>query len=198
MDWEPRARALARAVTDPHSRWHLPLAAVPRHLFVPRWWENRRLADGPADEERWAEAAYRDQTLVTAIGGLHADHAGPGDRPRGLPTSSSTLPSLVVRMYRHARLYDGAEVLDVGTGSGYGCALLASRFGDAAVTSIDVDPYLTEAAGERLAAAGLAPRLLTGDAAGPLPGEFDRIVSMTSVPSSREAGCRRCDPAGGW
>jgi protein-L-isoaspartate O-methyltransferase len=182
MDWEPRARALARAVTDPHSRWHQPLAVVPRHVFVPRWWENRCLADGPADEERWAEAAYADKTLVTAIGGLHSDHAGPGDRPRGLPTSSSTLPSLVVRMYRHARLYDGAAILDVGTGSGYGCALLAARFGDAAVTSIDVDPYLTKAAGERLAAAGFGPRLVTGDATEALPGEFDRIVSMTSVP----------------
>jgi protein-L-isoaspartate O-methyltransferase len=182
MDWEPRARALARAVTDPHSRWHLPLAAVPRHVFVPRWWEGRRLADGPADEERWAEAAYADKTLVTAIGGLHADHAGPDDRPRGLPTSSSTLPSLVVRMCRHARLYDGADILDVGTGSGYGCALLAARFGDPAVTSIDVDPYLTKAAGERLAATGLEPRLVTGDATEALPGEFDRIVSMTSVP----------------
>jgi protein-L-isoaspartate O-methyltransferase len=182
MDWQPRARALARAVTDPHSRWHLPLAATPRHVFVPRWWEDRRLADGPADEERWAEAAYRDQTLVTAIGGLHADHAGPGDRPRGRPTSSSTLPSLVVRMYRHARLYDGADILDVGTGSGYGCALLAARFGDASVTSIDVDPYLSKAAGERLAAIGLGPRLVTGDAEEPLPGEFDRIVSMMSVP----------------
>jgi protein-L-isoaspartate O-methyltransferase len=182
MDWEPRARALARAVTDQHSRWHLPLASVPRHLFVPRWWEGRRLVDGPADEERWAEAAYSDKTLVTAIGGVHADHAGPEDSPAGLPTSSSTLPGLVVRMYRHARLYDGAEVLDVGTGSGYGCALLASRFGDAAVTSIDVDPYLTKAAAERLAAIGLAPRLVTGDASEQLPGRFDRIVSMTSVP----------------
>jgi protein-L-isoaspartate O-methyltransferase len=85
-------------------------------------------------------------------------------------------------MYRHARLYNGAAILDVGTGSGYGCALLASRFGDAAVTSIDVDPYLTKAAGERLAAAGFGPRLVTGDATEALPGEFDRIVSMMSVP----------------
>lgn len=181
MDWEPHARRLAQVITDPHSRWHLPLAATPRHVFVPRWWENQSLRDGPADEDRWAAAAYSDQTLVTSVGGLHADHAGPADRPDGMPTSSSTLPSLVVRMYRHARLYDGADILDVGTGSGYGCALLTARFGDARITSIDIDPYLGKAAGERLAGIGLEPRVVTGDATGPLPGEYDRIVSMASV-----------------
>ena len=34
---------------------------------------------------------------------------------------------------------------------------------------------------ERLAEAGQQPRILTGDATGPLPGEWDRIVSMVSV-----------------
>lgn len=84
-------------------------------------------------------------------------------------------------MYRHAMLFDGAAVLDVGTGSGYGCALLAARFGDRDVTSIDIDPYLIKSAGERLAGTGLEPRLVTGDATGPLPGDYDRIVSMMSV-----------------
>lgn len=126
-------------------------------------------------------AAYSDQTLVTRLGRLHADHAGPDDHPTGTSTSSSTLPSLVVRMYRHGRLFDGADVLDVGTGSGYGCALLAARFGDEHVTTVDVDAYLVKAAGERLASIGLHPRAETVDATGPLPGTYDRIVSMVSV-----------------
>lgn len=57
MDWKPHAGQLARVVADPASRWHLPVATTPRHVFVPRWWEGRELADGPADEERWARAA---------------------------------------------------------------------------------------------------------------------------------------------
>jgi protein-L-isoaspartate O-methyltransferase len=47
-----------------------------------------------------------------------------------------------VAIYRHAHVYDGADVLDVGTGTGTGyvCALLASRLGAEHITSIDADP----------------------------------------------------------
>jgi protein-L-isoaspartate O-methyltransferase len=185
MNWEPYARELADQVSYPQSRWHAALARVPRHVFVPRWWEwpECTLTDGSADEQHWMRTAYSDQTLVTAIGGLHADHAKASDRPTGLPTSSSTLPSLVVRMYRHAQIYDGATVLDVATGSGYGTALLCGLLGDRHVTSIDVDPYLTATATTRLADIGLRPDVVTCDANGELPGVYDRIVSMVSMPT---------------
>jgi protein-L-isoaspartate O-methyltransferase len=91
------------------------------------------------------------------------------------------MPGLVVAMYRHATITDDSDVLDVGTGSGYGCALLTARLGDRRVTSIDVDEYLAKAATERLDATGLHPVIITGDATGPLPGSYDRIVSMMSV-----------------
>jgi SAM-dependent methyltransferase len=74
-------------------------------------------------------------------------------------------------------------VLDVATGSGYGCGLLAARFGDEHVTSIDVDPYLTEAAARRLDQIGRHPKVVTGDATGPLPGTYDRIVAMVGMPT---------------
>lgn len=181
MNWQPHARHLAERMTDPVSRWYESIASTPRHVFVPRWWDRRELRDGPADELAWMAAAYADQTLVTRLGPVHADHAHLGDHPEGRPTSSATLPSLVVRMYRHAHLFDGAGILDVGTGSGYGCALLATRFGDGQVASVDIDPYLTKAAAERLDTIGLHPRVETLDATGPLPGTYDRIIAMTSV-----------------
>lgn len=186
LDWETRAARLAAEVTDPMSRWRPLVAAVPRHLFVPRWWEwddpaGWTARDGPAAALDWAAAAYRDRTLITRLGTQHADHARPGDHPDGRPTSSATQPGLVIAMYRHAAITDNAHVLDVGTGSGYGTALLARRLTDAQVTSIDIDDYLIKAAAERLAAAGLQPALAVCDATGPLPGSYDRIVSMTSV-----------------
>jgi protein-L-isoaspartate O-methyltransferase len=156
-------------------------------MFVPRWWawkdDGWELRDGDSDHAKWLAAAYRDWTLVTRVGALHADHAGPGTRLTGSPTSSSTLPSLVAQMYRHASLDDRCTVLDVGTGSGYGTAVLCACLGDHRVTAIDVDPYLSAAATERLDEIGFQPRIITGDATGPLDGEWDRIAAMVSVKS---------------
>lgn len=139
------------------------------------------LRDGAADPARWAAAAYSDRTLVTRVGPLHADQATEQDHPEGLPTSSSTLPTLVVGMYRHAMITDESEVLCV-TGTGYGTALLAARLGDEQVTSVDLDPHLVDAARERLDVIGRRPTLAVCDITGPLPGEYDRIVSTVSVP----------------
>ncbi len=157
MDWTPHADRLASEVAHPVSRWRPVIAAIPRHVFVPRWWswsaagpgfgsDIWELRDGSTDEDGWARAAYRDRSLVTQVGPLHADRAERGDRPAGMPTSSATLPGLIVQMLRHAHVCDG---VDVGTGSGYGCAVLAQRLGDQHVTSVDVDAYLTKAAAER-------------------------------------------------
>ncbi|GII83428.1 protein-L-isoaspartate O-methyltransferase [Sphaerisporangium siamense] len=164
------------------------MAATARHLLVPRWWEADGegadwggLRDGPSDRNVWMEAAYSDRTLVTQAGDRHADHARPGERCSGWPTSSATLPSLVVRMLRHLEVFPGAAVLDVATGSGYSAALLSRLLEDELVTSIDVDPYLTEMAAERLDQMDLRPKVVTCDATGTLPGEFDGIVSMVSV-----------------
>jgi protein-L-isoaspartate O-methyltransferase len=92
------------------------------------------------------------------------------------------LPSLVIGMYRHARIYGCAGVLDVGTGSGYGAALVTRRLGADHVTSIKIDPYVTTAAAGRLASFGAHPRVLTADTTGDLPGAFNRIVPMVPLP----------------
>ncbi|MBK6015803.1 protein-L-isoaspartate(D-aspartate) O-methyltransferase [Streptomyces sp. MBT53] len=184
MDWETHARRLAADTVRPESRWYAPLATTPRHLLVPRWWENDGgrwvLRDGETDPEAWMRAAYADRTLVTRVGPLHADHAEPGTIAEGQPTSSSTLPGLVVSMYRHAMIADGSRVL-VTTGTGYGTALVCRRLGDELVTSVDVDPNLVTTATQRLDAIGLHPHTAVCDITGPLPGEYDRIVSTVSV-----------------
>ncbi|MFE2296335.1 methyltransferase domain-containing protein [Streptomyces sp. NPDC059452] len=188
MDWEKEAGRLADRVADPGSRWLAPVATVPRHELVPRWWEADDagtwvLRNGTDDPAAWARAAYSDRSLVTRVGPLHADRAGPGDRPEGLPTSSATLPSLVVRMLRHGRLGDGLSLLDLGTGAGGLTAYASRRIGDRQVTSLDVDPYLTEAAGGRLAAMGLHPTFVTADATTRVPGTYERIVSTVGLPA---------------
>ncbi len=186
MDWEMRAGRLADQVTDPDSRWLAPVARVPRHELVPRWWDvddsgGWVLREGVNEPDKWVEAAYADRSLVTRVGRLHADHAKPGDRPEGLPTSSATLPSLVVRMLRHGRLGAGLPFLDLGTGAGGLTAYACHRLGDGNVTSLDVDPYLVSAAGERLASMGCHPKLVTADATEHIPGRYERIVSTVAL-----------------
>jgi protein-L-isoaspartate O-methyltransferase len=194
VNWRPRAALLASEATHLVSRWRPVVAAVPRHVLVPRWWawaepgslwyDSWELRDGPPSPAQWLDSAYSDRSLITQVGDLHADQAGSTDRPTGRPTSSATMPGLLIQMYQHAMITDGTDVLDVGTGSGYGTALLATRLGDAHVTSIDLDDYLVKAAADRLASIGLHPALAACDAAGPLPvpvGSFDRIIASVAV-----------------
>ncbi|WP_326698492.1 methyltransferase domain-containing protein [Streptomyces sp. NBC_01754] len=186
MHWESKARTLADRVTDPGSRWLGPVARVARHELVPRWWDvddsgRWVLRDGASEPDAWMEAAYADRSLITRLGTLHADHAEPGDRPEGLPTSSATLPSLVVRMLRHGRLGDGLSLLDVGTGAGGLTAYACHQLGDEHVTSLDVDPYLVSAARDRLAGMGYHPRTVTADVTEEVPGSYDRIVCTVAL-----------------
>ena len=89
VKWKAQADRLAAQVTHPVSRWRPAVGAVPRHLFVPRWWERSgpssfgvsawTLRDGRTDTEAWIGATYADRALVTRVGLLHADHAAPED-----------------------------------------------------------------------------------------------------------------------
>lgn len=187
MNWKKHAEQLADQVAHPASRWHDVITAVPRHVFVPRWWSPTdesgrwRVVNGGEVVPAWMARAYSDRSLVTQIGPLHADDAAFDGTADGRPTSSSTLPRLLVQMYRHAILREGLDILDVGTGSGYGCALLATRFGAEHVTSVDVDSGLVKRAIVRLDALGLQPLVAAVDATGTLPGTYDRIIATVAV-----------------
>ncbi|RAJ76847.1 MULTISPECIES: hypothetical protein [unclassified Streptomyces] len=164
MLWEPRARTLANRVARHHPAWRFAVSRTPRHVFVPRWWEQDgdgwRLRTYAASPEAQPADVYRDTTLVTQIDDHHADDAHDDDAlTTGTPTSSSTLPSLILDMYRHAAIDDDSRVL-LTTGTGYGTALACSRLGSAQVTSIDIDARLVDVAAERLATLGMKPRML--------------------------------------
>jgi phosphoethanolamine N-methyltransferase len=89
-----------------------------------------------------------------------------------------------------ARLLEGSDirgcrVLDIGCGLGAIDELLVTRFGAATVVGIDIDPHLVRGLNRRIAAAGLADRIL-GEAVdgGPLPyadGSFDVVFSKDSL-----------------
>ncbi|MFJ8477850.1 methyltransferase domain-containing protein [Kitasatospora sp. NPDC094011] len=169
--------------------WRNAVSAVPRHVFLPAFYITVDAPDGitrytsvrrDTDPQTWLRLAYENTTWVTQL-----DHGTtpPDGEPRvGTPTSSSTLPGVVVRMLEDLDVPDRANVLEVGTGTGYSTALLCARLGDRYVTSVEHDADLSSAAGERLAAIGHRPRLLVGDGAEGSPdgGPYDRIIATYS------------------
>ncbi|AUA11130.1 Protein-L-isoaspartate O-methyltransferase [Streptomyces malaysiensis subsp. malaysiensis] len=187
------------------AAWADAFASVPRHLFVPEWYgqevDNRGITvwrrHDPADRDAWQAAVYSDQTLVTA---LDPDTAEPVDERAwtGIPTSSSTLPSLMARMLEDLAVEEGHRVLEVGTGTGYNAALLCARLGDRLVHSIDVSPALVETARGRLASAGYLPHLAAGDGQQGFPGHapFDRTIATCSVPRIPTAWIEQTRPGG--
>ncbi|WP_431982538.1 methyltransferase domain-containing protein [Streptomyces qinglanensis] len=187
------AEELSAAGTIRSRRWDDAFSSVPRHLFVPRWYEQETDERGIAvwRERRAADdlaAAYRDTTLVTALDPATVEQVD-DTAWTGIPTSSSTLPSLMAGMLEDLAVEDRYRVLEIGTGTGYNSALLSYRLGEHLVYSVDVDPALVETARQRLAEAGYVPRLAVGDGSHGHPAEctFDRIIATCSVPAIPEA-----------
>ncbi|MBC5816703.1 MAG: methyltransferase domain-containing protein [Candidatus Eremiobacteraeota bacterium] len=102
--------------------------AVPRHLFSP---------DTPL------ESAYEDRVLRLKDEG-------------GVVLSTISQPAMIVEMLQQLRIAPGHRVLEIGTGSGYTTALLATLTGPTGcVVSIDLESDLVEAAQQRFEEFGL-------------------------------------------
>lgn len=180
-------------LSDP--AWERAVRAVPRHRFVPGFYADSGRRDdsgltvwepvtASADPRRWLEAAYRDTTLITQLDGEEPDWEHPSPRAGGAPTSSSTLPSLVVRMWQDADIGDGQDILEIGTGTGYSTALACERTGGTGeVTSLEIDPRRLAQAAAGLYGTGYFPDLAAADGLyGYWPSApFDRIVAACSV-----------------
>lgn len=139
--WDP-AKLAERAIPLPNEQWRDAANSIPRHSFIPRWWEpgdeDWILRDGPAMAEdrpgSWFDAIDADRTIVTRVGPLHAEDAAPGDRPTGPPTEEGSAAGDVVCLFDLAEVRPGCTVLLADAGSGYEAALLARQLGPASVT----------------------------------------------------------------
>jgi protein-L-isoaspartate(D-aspartate) O-methyltransferase len=154
--------------------------AVPRHEFVNRFWSvppsdtrsrgrarEHRLSEDCADEVL-AEIYDPTSALLIRTGGARA-------------TSSLSAPIIVGLMLAEMQLTPGLRVLEIGTGSGYNAALLASLVGQPAlVTTIDVDAELIGPAQQRLDRLGFGSvAVRQGDGAQGVADRapFDRIAA---------------------
>lgn len=187
---ERRAALAARLVdrgvlTDP--AWHPVLEKVPRHLFLPEtvWGLDVEAGDGglapvPRSHPNWSRWAYDDVSVITQVDdGFPALPDGRGERA----TSSASQPSLVVAMLQALDVTMGMDVLEIGTATGYNCALLCERLGQEHVSSVEIDPVLARQARTNLATVGYEPWLVVGDGAQGVPGRapFDRVLATVAA-----------------
>jgi protein-L-isoaspartate(D-aspartate) O-methyltransferase len=127
--------------------------AVPRHRFLP---------------DTALKQVYADEPIVTRYD------------ERKQPISSSSQPAIMAVMLEMLNLQPGQAVLEIGAGTGYNAALMATIVGDSGrVVTIDIDEDIVLAASQQLAGAGYGQvRVLCGDGARgcELFAPFDRII----------------------
>jgi len=166
------------------AEWRGAFERAPRSAFVPNtvWVADETVTRGyrpvvrTIDTEEWTNAVNADDVVVTQLDNGEAH--GPG-----VSTSSSSMPSLVVKMLRHLDVAEGHRVLDIGTGTGWTAALLSARLGSEQVTTVEVDAGLLACAEVRLNELGFFPTCVHADGTQSYAdgAPFDRIHSTAAV-----------------
>ncbi|MFJ4526189.1 ATP-grasp peptide maturase system methyltransferase [Streptomyces sp. NPDC088810] len=195
---------MAASGSLPSPEWRRAAETVPRHEFLrggyfrpvpgsaPTAWEAVHEGD-----PGWLAGCYADESLVTQIADtvVPADIRGQIMQP---PSSSSTVPSLVLRMLEDAHVEPDSRVLEIGTGTGYSTAVMCARLGEDAVTSIEYDEQVATRARAALGQVGMFPTLVVGDG---LLGHaerapYDRIIATCGVREVPAAWLEQTRPGG--
>jgi len=105
-------------------------------------------------------------------------------------------PKVEARVLQALKVQPGESVLEIGTGSGYFTALLASRA--AHVTTVEIDPALSSSAGARLLQHGFTNvRREIGDGAQGFGSELYDVIALTgSTPLLPERFLAQLKPNG--
>lgn len=182
--------------------WIDVFRTVPRHVFLPRFFVQTGPHWAAVDyrDEGWLDHVYTDKVLVTQLDDdpgrwRAARAAGPVD---GVPTCSSSMPSIMAIMLEELNVLPGQRILEIGTGTGYNAALLCERVGEHNVSTVDIDPTLTEGAAQCLDLSGHHPRCVTADGFLGLPDStpYQRILCTCSVSAIPPAWLEQTEPGG--
>jgi protein-L-isoaspartate(D-aspartate) O-methyltransferase len=158
-------------------------ATVPREAFVPDGFQRREGGWVEPGDPDFLEIVYRDDVLVTKLDGR-------------TPVSSSSQPTIVAAMLNALDVQPGHRVMEIGAGTGYNAALLASL--GAEVTSVDVQADVADRARSALARAGIeGVRVEHGDGYAGAPGKrFDRVIVTVGIAGISPKWLEQLDPDG--
>jgi protein-L-isoaspartate(D-aspartate) O-methyltransferase len=143
------------------------------------------LTPGGGAVQATLDLVYSDEALVTRM-------------RDGLPSSSSSQPSLMARMLAALGLRPGLRVLEIGAGTGYNAALIATITG-APVVSVDVQPDVVDDARAALDAAGVdgvTVRVGDGYLGAGEGAPYDRIIATVGVGGVPPAWLDQLAPGG--
>lgn len=155
----------------------------------------RLIAPGEADDPRVLEALAAVPRAEFVPGAWR--HAAAEDRALPIAHGQTiSQPTIVALMTHLLRVTPGDQVLEVGTGSGYQAAVLATM--GARVFSIEILPDLARAAAARLERLGLAVSVRVGDGGLGWPEEapFDSIIVTAAAPRVPPALVAQLRPGG--
>ena len=181
--------------------WAESFESVPRSWFLPGlYWSHdmstgtNRPVDIATDPDEWEAQACADVPLVTQWD----DGAHSGTEPGRVPTSSASMPSVVLGMLRDLDVSEGMKVLEIGTGTGWNAGLLTRRLGGENVVSVEIDPEVCVIARTTLTAHGLHPDLVRGDGADGYAeaAPYDRVIATAGVRRVPLAWLRQTRPGG--
>ncbi|MFB7272722.1 protein-L-isoaspartate(D-aspartate) O-methyltransferase [Streptomyces sp. NPDC056244] len=182
-DWSETFEAVDRAWFLPEMMWPFDMEA-----------KTSVNVDRNADPEQWYRYADANVPITTQWDdGRHR-----GSAPGRVPTSSTSMPSVVMSMLRDLDVREGMKVLEIGTGTGWNAGLLTHRLGHRLVTTVEVDEAVASAARNALHKAGFRPTTVVADGllGCPQGGPFERIIATVGVRSIPYAWVRQSVPGG--
>lgn len=168
---------------------------IPREAFVSLYYQREagpgmiwtRHAAVDTELEQWLHLIYQDEPLITRLD------------ERKWPISSSSAPSVMVRMLEALDIQPGDRVLEIGTGTGYNAALLTQLTGDPAlVTTVEVDTAMAEQAERELHMLVGPVYVQAGDGRSGVASRapYDRIIATASAGYIPRAWYEQLAPGG--
>ncbi|MEV2278427.1 methyltransferase domain-containing protein [Nocardiopsis sp. NPDC049922] len=179
------------------TAWRDSFQRVPRHAFIPDtvWIRDTDGRPRPFRREddpvRWLEVCYSDAPVAVQLDDGH-------DTGSGYVSSTASMPTVVAQMLDAADLSPGLRTLEIGTGTGYNAALLASVVGVENVTTVEIDAVLAERSAAALERAGWPVEVVHGDGEKGCPenAPFDRVVATAAVRTVPYAWVEQTRPDG--